>query len=79
MPKARTRWVCQNCGSIQAKWMGRCPDCDEWNTLVEEQEPSQAGPRAARSTFIPTSEARPLTQVARLLLTALPVAVKRPR
>ena len=35
MSKRRTRFVCQNCGSIHPKWMGRCPECGEWNTLVE--------------------------------------------
>ena len=62
MAKTRTRWVCQKCGSMQIKWMGRCPDCNEWNTLVEEQAPAEPS-QAARSTWIPTSEARPLTQV----------------
>ncbi len=64
MPKAHSRWVCQNCGSVQVKWMGRCPDCNEWNTLVEEQEPAEAPAGARRGTFIPTAEARPVTQVA---------------
>ncbi len=35
MPKPKTRYVCQACGSAQPKWMGQCPDCGEWNTLVE--------------------------------------------
>ena len=35
MPKTKTRYVCQTCGSAQPKWMGQCPDCGEWNTLVE--------------------------------------------
>ena len=35
MAKTRTRYVCQNCGSSQPKWMGKCPDCGEWNSLVE--------------------------------------------
>lgn len=35
MAKAVTRYICQECGSAQSKWMGRCPDCGEWNTLVE--------------------------------------------
>ena len=35
MAKVQTRYICQECGSAQAKWMGRCPDCGEWNTLVE--------------------------------------------
>ncbi len=36
--KIRTVFVCQNCGSHSPKWMGRCPGCGEWNTLVEEVE-----------------------------------------
>jgi DNA repair protein RadA/Sms len=35
MAKTKTRYICQSCGSVQPKWMGRCPDCGEWNTLVE--------------------------------------------
>jgi DNA repair protein RadA/Sms len=35
MAKAQTRYVCQVCGSAQPKWQGKCPDCGEWNTLVE--------------------------------------------
>jgi DNA repair protein RadA/Sms len=42
MSKTKTRYVCQVCGSAQPKWMGKCPDCGEWNTLVETviQEPA---------------------------------------
>ena len=36
MAKSRTRYCCQNCGKTQSKWLGRCPECGEWNTLVEE-------------------------------------------
>ncbi len=32
-----TIFVCQNCGSQARKWLGQCPDCSEWNTLVEER------------------------------------------
>lgn len=32
----RTVYVCQQCGSQQPKWMGKCPDCGEWNSLVEQ-------------------------------------------
>jgi len=35
MSKSRTAYVCQTCGSSRPKWMGRCPDCGEWNTMVE--------------------------------------------
>ena len=36
MVKAKTRYVCQECGYQTPKWMGRCPDCGAWNSLVEE-------------------------------------------
>jgi DNA repair protein RadA/Sms len=32
-----TIFVCQNCGSQSRKWVGQCPDCSEWNTMVEER------------------------------------------
>ena len=36
MAKQKTAWFCSNCGNEFPKWMGRCPACGEWNTLVEE-------------------------------------------
>jgi len=33
--KAKTRWYCTSCGNESPKWMGRCPACGEWNTMVE--------------------------------------------
>ena len=36
MAKPRNRYVCQACGSEQHRWQGQCPDCSEWNTLVQE-------------------------------------------
>ena len=39
MAKARTHFTCQSCGFQSAKWLGRCPDCSGWNTLVEEVAP----------------------------------------
>ena len=34
--KVKTRWFCTSCGNESSKWMGRCPACGEWNTMVEE-------------------------------------------
>jgi len=36
MPKNKTIFICQNCGTESAKWIGRCPSCKEWNTYHEE-------------------------------------------
>ena len=34
--KTKTVWFCKSCGNESPKWMGRCPACGEWNTMVEE-------------------------------------------
>ena len=42
MKKAETLFVCQSCGHQSGKWLGKCPECGEWNSLVEEKtQPSR--------------------------------------
>lgn len=49
MAKIKSVYVCQNCGAKRAKWEGRCSDCGEWNTLVEEKTaPARKGWVSAR-------------------------------
>ena len=36
MSKIKTAFFCQNCGYESAKWLGKCPGCQQWNTFVEE-------------------------------------------
>jgi DNA repair protein RadA/Sms len=36
MTKTKTGFFCQNCGYESAKWLGKCPSCNQWNTFVEE-------------------------------------------
>lgn len=36
MAKAKTQFTCQNCGAQYGKWTGKCENCGEWNTLVEQ-------------------------------------------
>jgi DNA repair protein RadA/Sms len=47
--KPRTIYVCQSCGYQNSKWLGRCPECEQWNSFVEEQAagrtPTSAGRR----------------------------------
>ncbi|MEZ5878501.1 MAG: DNA repair protein RadA [Tepidamorphaceae bacterium] len=40
MARSTTRFVCQNCGAQHIRWSGRCDNCGEWNTLVEEDTAS---------------------------------------
>ncbi len=42
MAKTQTRFVCRNCGFETPKWLGQCPQCEEWGTL--EETVTQAGP-----------------------------------
>ena len=37
MKTVKTVWFCNNCGAESPKWVGRCPACGEWNTMVEEK------------------------------------------
>lgn len=41
--KPQTQYECSNCGHIERKWLGRCPSCGEWNTLVESAAPAARG------------------------------------
>ncbi len=34
----KSQFVCQNCGDVSPRWVGKCPSCGEWNTLVEEAD-----------------------------------------
>jgi len=43
MGKAKTQFICQQCGAIYSKWTGRCDNCGEWNTLVEQEAAAVAG------------------------------------
>ncbi|MDQ6843403.1 MAG: DNA repair protein RadA [Bacteroidota bacterium] len=36
MSKTKTAFFCSNCGQESAKWVGKCPSCEQWNTYVEE-------------------------------------------
>ena len=52
--KAKTSWFCSSCGAESPKWMGRCPSCGSWNTMVEA--PSQAP--SSKSSSVRSSEER---------------------
>ena len=45
--KAKTVWFCSNCGNEYSKWMGKCPACGEWNTMVEKEVVTGKRPLAA--------------------------------
>jgi DNA repair protein RadA/Sms len=49
MAKSRTQFICQNCGASYPKWTGKCDNCGEWNTLVEQVAVSQGKSVVAKS------------------------------
>ena len=48
MAKARSQFICQNCGALSQRWLGKCEACNGWNCIVEEQVGSGIGAQAAR-------------------------------
>ncbi len=45
MARSTVRYVCQNCGSVTAKWAGKCDACGAWNSISEETAPEAATPQ----------------------------------
>ncbi|OYD06567.1 DNA repair protein RadA [Paludifilum halophilum] len=64
MAKYKSKFACQECGYESAKWLGRCPGCGQWNTMVEEKERSGVGRSGRRGgPGGQRQHARPITQV----------------
>lgn len=40
MPKLRTQFLCNSCGSVHPKWLGKCPDCGAWDSLEQYKAPA---------------------------------------
>jgi DNA repair protein RadA/Sms len=61
MTRTRVRHRCTECGVEAAQWLGRCPDCGSWGTLVEEVV-APSGPASARaaSVALPAGIERPI-------------------
>ncbi len=61
MARRRSKFVCQNCGYESVQWLGRCPQCAEFNTLVEELEeesPPKPSPRSEGGAPLPAPQLR---------------------
>ncbi|AJQ29257.1 MULTISPECIES: DNA repair protein RadA [Pelosinus] len=61
MSKAKIHFVCQECGADSPKWLGRCPGCESWNSMVEETLSRQDGKK--RHSTSNGAKPRPITEV----------------
>ena len=43
MARSNKQYICQSCGSVYPKWIGKCEQCNEWNTLLEEKNTKPSG------------------------------------
>ena len=73
--KDKKQFVCSSCGATQLRWTGKCPECNEWNTL---EEVIVRAPEKGRSLVaLPTSGGRPVTlgELAKDDMPRLPLAI----
>lgn len=54
--KSKSVYVCQSCGAQRSRWEGRCTDCGEWNTFVEERIEPETPARGLSSSTKPSSQ-----------------------
>lgn len=48
MPKEHLKYVCQRCGYESPRWLGKCPNCEAWNTFVEETFKTKRGVKSTK-------------------------------
>jgi DNA repair protein RadA/Sms len=61
MPKAKTNFICQQCGAVSPAYLGRCPACGSWNSMVETVE--ERRPLGTRRTTRATERAQRLSEI----------------
>ena len=62
MAKERRQFVCQECGYISLKWLGKCPECQKWNSLTEEIEIETSSP-AHRTIATPSRQPEAIVEI----------------
>jgi len=58
--KPKTVFTCQKCGYQSAKWLGKCPDCNNWNSMVEEDYPTAVAETSPSRSDIPAYKDGPV-------------------
>jgi DNA repair protein RadA/Sms len=75
MAKAKTFYQCQSCGHASPKWLGKCPDCNSWNSFVEER-PAPITRHGSALESIGKTEAVPLHSVEGISENRTPTGIK---
>ncbi len=63
MAKVKSQFVCQNCGYITPKWMGKCPECNQWDSLIEEKSIPKVKAEHTRHTMESSSKPQDLSSI----------------
>ncbi|HEX3357669.1 MAG TPA: DNA repair protein RadA [Tepidisphaeraceae bacterium] len=71
MAKTRIQFLCNSCGSVHPKWLGKCPDCGTWDSLEEYKAPTEdqhrkpgpSGPGSATGDLSHGATPLPLTEI----------------
>ena len=68
MAKDKSIFTCTECGGTSSRWMGKCPSCSAWNTLIESAAEAASGGKnrlgsAQYQALAPSSEVLPLSQI----------------
>lgn len=63
MAKLKSKWICSECGYETAGYLGKCPECGSWGTLVEEVQFSGKLPNASANEFINTEKPKLLKEI----------------
>src|SRR5579884_1168256 len=77
MAKLRTKYICQQCGGEQNKWVGKCPDCGSWNTMEEVAEIPQSAAQQRRQILPGNSAIAQGTQMPLVLPQIKPLTQER--
>ena len=75
MAKTKYKFVCQSCGYTTAKWLGRCPECGAWDSLVEEAEVTTKSSKSYLPTTSEKIKPRTIASVAQLKVERLATGI----
>jgi DNA repair protein RadA/Sms len=76
MARVRSQYVCTECGGTSPKWLGQCPACNAWNTLLETASDDRPTPRNRYASLAPTQGVQVLGEVAAESLVRMPSGIE---